>query len=322
MIQDIDASHLHFLSQEESKNSKKSLLISMGISILIFIVEIYGAYKSNSLSLLTDAFHIVTDILAHTISLIAVNVSLRNRTMKYTFGFLRIEIIAAFINAILLVFLCGFLLFETFERIMEQHTVHAREMLIYSLIGLFFNSLSALVLFNVSKSTINLKSAYVHVIGDLLGTVSVVLGAIIIQIFEIQWIDTLFSFFIILIIGKATYGLINDSIKSLMESSPDTHKLEHILSDVKANNKVSKIVSFHHWSLTNGVECINLRLMLKEKSSWEVVVTATHKLLKEKYGITHVNVETTTKESEALIKSIKINRDAIHIHGGHGHHHD
>lgn len=321
MIHDIDASHLHFLSHEESKNSKKSLLISMGISILIFIVEIYGAYKSNSLSLLTDAFHIVTDILAHTISLIAVNVSLKNRTMKYTFGFLRVEIIAAFINAILLVLLCGFLLFETFERIMETHTIHANEMLAYSLIGLFLNSLSALVLFNVSKTSINLKSAYIHVLGDLLGTVSVVVGAILIRIFEVEWIDTFFSFFIILIIGRATYGLIKDSIKSLMESSPDTHKLEHILSDIRTNPKLSKILSFHHWSLTNGVECINLRLLLKEKSSWEVVITGTHKLLKEKYGITHVNIETATKESDALIKSLKINRSAIHLHGGHGHHH-
>ncbi|NCN09557.1 MAG: cation transporter [Leptospira sp.] len=321
MIHDIDASHLHFLSHEESKNSKKSLLISMGISILIFIVEIYGAYKSNSLSLLTDAFHIVTDILAHTISLIAVNVSLKNRTMKYTFGFLRVEIIAAFINAILLVLLCGFLLVETFERIMETHTIHANEMLAYSLIGLFLNSLSALVLFNVSKTSINLKSAYIHVLGDLLGTVSVVVGAILIRIFEVEWIDTFFSFFIIVIIGRATYGLIKDSIKSLMESSPDTHKLEHILSDIRANPKLSKILSFHHWSLTNGVECINLRLLLKEKSSWEVVITGTHKLLKEKYGITHVNIETATKESDALIKSLKINRSAIHLHGGHGHHH-
>jgi cobalt-zinc-cadmium efflux system protein len=323
MIPEFDSNHLHFLSNEESSNSKKSLIISMGISVVIFFVEIYGAYKSNSLSLLSDAFHIITDILAHSVSLIAVYFSLRNRTHKYSFGFLRVEILAAFINAILLILLCVFLIQETFERIMVPYSVHANVMLAYSLVGLFLNSISAIVLFSVSKTSINLKSTYIHVLGDLLGTFAVVIGAILIRMFNIVWIDAVLSVLILIIISKATYSLLKDSINSIMEASPDPHKLEHILQDISKDIKIKKIISFHHWNLTNGVECINLKVLLKDKSSWESVITSIHKTLKDSYGITHVNVEASTKESHALIQSIKINRDAISIHssGHHGHKH-
>ncbi|WCL48122.1 cation diffusion facilitator family transporter [Leptospira sp. GIMC2001] len=321
MLPEENLDHYHFLTEKEAKRSKKSLLISLGISFFIFIVELYGAYQSNSIALLTDAFHIVTDMLAHVISLIAVSFSLRNRTIRFSFGFLRFEILAAFLNAILLILLCGFLLYESIERFIDPHEIHADSMLAFSLIGLFLNSISALILFTVSKTSINLKSAYFHVLGDLLGTVAVVIGAIIIRFTNLAWIDSVFSLLIILIIGRATYSLLKESLYSLLEASPNPHKLTHILSDIKSIPKVQKILSYHHWNLTSGVECVNLRLLIKDKKLWESVTTETHKLLKEEYGITHVNVELASKESSDVLDTIVVNHDNRHSKDGHGHHH-
>jgi cobalt-zinc-cadmium efflux system protein len=314
-----NSNHLHFLTEKESTIAKKSLVISMFLSASIFTIELYGAIQSNSLSLLSDSFHIITDFFAHFISLIAVNLSLRKRTFRFNFGFLRFEILAAFINSILLLLMCIFLVKESIHRIFDPSEIHVDKMLAYSLVGLFINSLSAYILFRVSKTSINLKSTYLHVLGDLLGTFAVVVGALIIRFTGAVWVDSLFSFVIIAIIARATYYLLKETTTALLEASPDTHKLEHILDDVTKNPKLSKILSFKHWSLTSGVECFNLRVLIKDKKSWESLTTELHKLLKEDHGITHAIIEIVTKESHAVLESIQINHKNSYTSHGHSH---
>lgn len=316
-----NSSHLHFLSKEEVVRSRNSLIISMLLSMVIFSLELYGAILSNSLALLSDAFHIITDILAHFISLIAIYFSLQKRTLRFNFGFLRFEILAAFLNSVLLLSMCFFLIKESIERMIYPGAIETDHMLAYSLMGLFLNSLSAIILFRVSHTSINLKSAYIHVLGDLLGTFAVVVGALIIKFTGLTWVDSIMSFFIVIIIGRATFYLLKETGSSLLEASPNADKLKDILEETKKKYPHTLVLDSKHWNLTAGVECINLRLLLKNKNQWESLTTGMHKLLKEDFGITHVSIEIVTKESRAVLDTIRTNREKIHAHGNHGHHH-
>lgn len=316
-----NSQHLHFLSEAQLKRSRKSLLVSMGLSGIIFFIELYGAFASNSLALMSDSFHIVTDFSAHLVSLVALNLSLKQRTKRFNFGYIRFEILAAFLNSILLILMCIFLVRESIHRILDPSEIHANEMLAYSLVGLFMNSLSVLILYRVSNTSINLRSTYIHALGDLLGTVAVVVGALIIRWTGMNWIDPIFSFVIVAIIARATFHLFRETSKSLLEASPDPHKLEHILADIKNSSKVQKVLDYQHWFLTSGVECFNLSILLPDKLNWESAITEMHKILKEDYGITHVSVEIHTKESQAVVQTIHTNYDhSYQDHHSHHHH--
>jgi len=316
--------HLHFLSTKEFKKSKKSLLLSMGISFVIIFVEGFGAYQSKSLALLSDTFHIFMDLSAHVISFVAILLSMKSRTFKFPFGLIRVEILAAFLNSILLILLCFFLLNEAIQRILEARKVDSGPMLLFSLIGLFLNSLSAYILFQVSGLTINLKSAYLHALGDLLGTFSVVLGAILIRLTDQHWIDTLFSFLIVLIIGRAALSLLKESGLTLLDANPDPHRTEHILADIQKKCIDAAVLDWRHWGLTSGVECFECRILIRTKEKWESVVTQIHQILKEEYGITHACIEPVTKESKAVLDTIhtdwkKIKEPQKHSHPIHIH---
>ncbi|MCC5816457.1 MAG: cation transporter [Leptospira sp.] len=320
-------SHMHFLSEEEIAKSRFSLKISMLLSLIILGVELYGAYLSNSLALLSDAFHILTDLTAHIVSLSAIFLALKQRTHRFNFGFIRFEILAAFFNSILLIIMCIFLIKESVHRLLDPSEIEAHHMLHFSLVGLFMNSISAYILFKVSKTSINLKSTYIHVLGDLLGTVAVVVGALIIQFTGFFWMDSILSFFIVIIIARATFYLLKETGISLLEASPDSHKLEHILEDIQSNISNVKVLDYKHWNLTAGVECINLKILIHDKTIWETKITELHKLLKIEYGITYVNIEPVSKETQPVLESISVNREKIqmhahgHHHHGHGHHH-
>lgn len=313
-------SHLHFLSKEEISKSRFSLLLSLGLSLFILVIELYGAYLSNSLALLSDAFHILTDITAHVVSLLALSLSLKMRSHKFNFGFIRFEILAAFFNSILLILMCFLLIKESVMRLLNPAEVEAHHMLVYSLIGLFMNALSAFILFRVSKTSINLKSAYIHVLGDLLGTVAVVIGAIIIQLTGYFWLDSIFSFVIVFIIARATFYLIRETGSSLLEASPSPHKLKEILDAIHKDIPQSKILDYKHWNLTVGVECINLKILMNDISQWESSILRIHEILKKEFGVTHVNIEPVTKKSKTELEKLTVNRDKIIIHS-HGHHH-
>lgn len=320
--------------QTRSKRSKLILFLSLSgiLSFIIFFIEWIGSKESGSLALFADAGHIITDVFAHIVSLIALILASKKPTAKFPFGFHRFEVLAALTNGLLLIGISGFIFYESYQRFSGEVSVHAESMFFYSLIGLVINLLSAGLLFKVSKESLNLKSAYLHVLSDLLGTVAVLIGSIIIHITEYSEIDSLLSIALGIFILKTSYGIVKESIKILIEADVDDFDKEHLLEHLTKIDGIQSIPIVTVRKLTSGVLSIEIRILVTEKADRDQVVIQTHRLLKTEFGVPFVSVEVIRSDVQSALEEIAVKemeREFGHSHGhspghsGHSHsHHD
>lgn len=303
-------SHNHHhpsLTLEDFIHSRNSLLYSLFLSICIVFIEIIGAVVSNSLALLSDAFHILTDISSHLISLFALWISSKPMSNRFTFGYGRIEILAAFANSMLLFLLCGFLVYHSIERFFNPVGIYTEKMLYFSIVALFFNVISTYILYRVSHFNINLKSAFLHSFGDMLGTTAVVIGSIVILLTGWVVFDYIITLIIVVIILKATIGIIKEVFYSLMEASPNIEKTKNMVQKINETLGYQGVTSYRHWFLTSKLECFDCQILIKNKNNWESLVPSIHRILKEDFGIHYASVEPVTKESSIVLETIQFN---------------
>jgi cobalt-zinc-cadmium efflux system protein len=316
-----------FELHNSKKRKRKKLLTYLGISgflsIIIFFVEWIGSKESGSLALFADAGHIATDIFAHLISFLAIILSAKKSNEKFPFGYHRIEVLAALANSILLVGIAIFILYESYERILTSEPIHTSSMLTYSVIGLVINLFSVMLLFKVSKESLNLKSAYLHVLSDLLGTVAVVIGAIMIQSTGILIIDSLLSIFIGLFILRSSYSILKESIEILLEAYPEDFDTEHFLGHIKGLSGIQKMNSFKARKLTSDVYTIEIQLVVGKDADRDSITYEIHKVAKAHFGIPYIFVELLSESALKSISEVEIlEKEDPHVHShGHGHHH-
>lgn len=304
------------------------LIISGLLSLGIFFIEWIGSKQSGSLALFADAGHIITDVFAHLVSLIALLLASKKPTNKFPFGFHRFEVLAALTNGLLLIGIAGFIFYESYERFSGDPDIHAETMLVYSLIGLVINLVSAGLLFGVSKDSLNLKSAYLHVLSDLLGTVAVVIGAIIIQFTGYKAMDSFLSIALGFFILKTSFGIVRESVEILLESDPQEFEKEHFVKHLMDLVGVLSVPQVVVRKLTSGVFSIEVRIVVKENANRDKITICTHKILKQEFGVPFVSVEIISESSLKEMESIFVQqkeREFGHSHHGHshghGHHH-
>ncbi|MDZ4727187.1 MAG: cation diffusion facilitator family transporter [Leptospira sp.] len=314
-----------FELHNSKKRKRKKLLTYLGVSgflsILIFFIEAIGSKESGSLALFADAGHIATDIFAHLISFLAIIFSAKKANDRYPFGYHRIEVLAALANSILLVGISIFILFESYERMTSTTEIHVHSMLFYSIIGLIINFMSAGLLFKVSKESLNLKSAYLHVLSDLLGTVAVVIGAIIIQYTGFLFIDSILSIFIGIFILKTSYSILKESIQILLEAYPSEFDKEHFLNHITSIKGISSVKLFKVRKLTSGVFTLEIQLIVKTDANRDEITLDIHKIAKSHFGIPYVFVETISEGYAEKLSVLPIlEKEDPHHHHGHHHH--
>ena len=200
--------------------NKKNLLISVLLNATITIAEFIGGLLSNSLALLSDAVHNLSDTLAIIISYIAMIIGKKDSTTKNTFGYKRIEILAALFNAVVLIVISVYLFYEAYQRFLNPEPIKSTLMFIVAIIGFLGNIISVLLLHRDSSHNLNIRAAYLHLIGDTLSSVGVIIGSILIYYRNITWIDPVLTILIGLVIIKATWGIIKETIEILMQASP------------------------------------------------------------------------------------------------------
>ncbi|GBF49223.1 cation diffusion facilitator family transporter [Leptospira ryugenii] len=316
----------HSHHQESLKLKKRSkLLLFLGLSgllsIVIFFIEAIGSQESGSLALFADAGHIATDIFAHLISLLAVYFSAKKANDRFPFGYYRVEVIAALFNSLLLVCIGFFILYEAYVRMLHQVPVEPHSMLTYSLAGLVVNIISALLLSQVSQDSLNVKSTYYHVLSDLLGTVAVVIGAIIIQNTGYLLVDSILSLCLGIFIVRSSYLLLKESIQILLEASPKDFERDHFLNHLRETKHVIDIPSIKIRKLTSGVFTAELQIVVEKDADRDKVILEIHKMAKTHFGIPYVFVECigdglAEHLSQILVKEL----DLSHNHHGHHHH--
>jgi len=286
--------HQHIHNQLLSAKAGKNLIAVVILNFSITIAEVIGGLLSNSLALLSDALHNLGDGFAVLIAFIANRISKKESNKQKTFGYKRVEILAAFINSVFLVAICIFLVYESIQRFLHPEPIKGMVMFIVAGIGLFANLVAVLLLRPDSTRNINIKSAYLHLLADTFSSIVVIIGGILIYFFSILWIDPLITILISLYIMKETYKLLKESANILMQSTPQNLDLDRIKKEIELFPEVQNVHHIHAWNLTENElhfeGHIDLVRDLKV-SSTDKIRQKIEKLLSDKYHITHVTLQ-------------------------------
>ena len=220
------------------------------LNALISIVEIAGGLFANSLALISDAIHNISDVLSSFIAWQAVRTGTRKSTLHKTFGFRRIEILAAFLNSLILVVISAFLIFEAIARFSQHKHVNGLIMSGVAIIGFIVNFLGVLILKKEASGSLNIRSAYLHLLADSISSLAVIAGGILIFYFNIYWADPVLTILISLYIFTETYKILKQTADILMQGTPSGIDLLEIKKDLEAFDDISNIHHVHAWNLT------------------------------------------------------------------------
>ncbi|OQX70746.1 MAG: cation transporter [Candidatus Cloacimonas sp. 4484_275] len=284
--------HRHHHGFDDSTISEKKLFYVTALNVVITIAEIIGGLISGSLALLSDSIHNLSDTISIMLSYFALKIAQRPRNEHKTFGYKRAEIIAAFINASVLLVISLFLIIEAYKRFRHPEEIKSEIMIIVASIGLIANFVSVFLLEKDSHKSLNLKSSYLHLFSDTVSSVGVVLGGIAIKIWNIFWIDPLITLLISLYIIGETWKIIKKTVDILMQSAAALD-YENLKTDIEKINNVKNIHHVHTWLSNDKTIYFEAHLELEDMmlSETQKIYKKIEKILKEKYNISHLTIQ-------------------------------
>ncbi|GIO31262.1 MULTISPECIES: cation diffusion facilitator family transporter [Paenibacillus] len=303
-MKNYDYHHLDHVKEQHT--SKKTLWITLLLTLFFTIVEVAGGLISHSLALLSDSAHMISDVLALGLSMAAIYMATRKPNRKYTFGFLRFEIIASFLNGLALAVIALGIFVEGIQRMIHPVDVKLPTMLTIAVIGLIVNIVLTVVLSRSMREeeNLNVKSALWHFLGDLLSSVGIIVSAVLIHFTGYQFLDPLISMVIGGIIFTGGAKIIRESYLVLMESVPDKFDLDAIRKDIRALEGIEDVHELHLWSVSTEHYSLTAHVFIRKDMQPFYVISAINALLQEKYGIAH--------------STIQIEHPSIHDHGEYG----
>jgi cobalt-zinc-cadmium efflux system protein len=281
-----DAKHAHFF---ESR-SQTALAWALGLTLCFAVVEVVAGFAANSLALISDAGHMVTDAAALGLALLAQLIAKRPPSARNSFGFVRAEALAAFVNSLAMLALVGWIAYEAVQRFNEPRAVAGGTVFVVATIGLALN-LGMAWLLSRGDSNMNMRAALVNVIGDALGSVAaIVAGAVIYYTGWLQ-IDPLLSVFVALLILKSTWSVLSESYHFLMEGVPAGIDYLQVGADLGRVAGVLNVHDLHVWDMSPGHPALIGHLEIHDLEEWPVVLQAVKAMLLEEYGIDHVTLQ-------------------------------
>ncbi len=274
--------------------NEKNLLVATLLNMVITVVEIAGGILSGSLALLSDAMHNLSDTFATFIAYLATIISRRDANPKKTFGYKRLEILSALLNAVILIVMSVFLLKEAYVRWNDPRPINSLVMLIVAMIGLLANIYAVIILKKDAHKSINVRAAYVHLIGDSLSSVVVIIGGILIHIFKIYWIDPLITLLISIYIIRVGFVILKESVNILMQATPDQLDLAKVKRQVEKLADVYNIHHIHAWLLTDSEIHLEAHVELKRDlklSQIKNIHSEIEHLLHQNFHISHMTLQ-------------------------------
>lgn len=294
-------SHSHNHSHHHDLNSR-NLLISIFLNITITVAQVIGGIVSGSLALLSDALHNFSDVISLIISWIANKLVKKKASLKRTFGYKRAEILAAFINAATLIVVAVLLIFEAIERFRNPQEIESNLVIWLSIIAILGNGFSVLLLKKNADNNMNLKSAYLHLLTDMLASVAVLIGGLLMKYYEIWWIDSVLTLAIAVYLVVMGWDLLKNSFKVLMLFTPDSTSVKSIVEDIQTIDAVKNVHHVHIWQLNE--EEIHLEAHIDFKvditlSQFDVILNSIEELIYHKYDINHINIQPEYSKCDA-----------------------
>ncbi|RXP64399.1 cation transporter [Lutibacter sp. HS1-25] len=299
-------SHNH--SHNHLSISGKNLLISIVLNVLITVAQLIGGILSGSLALISDAVHNFSDVISLIISYGANLLSnSKKQTKQYTFGYKRAEIIAAFINAASLIAIAIFLAIEAVKRFNTPHDIEAGIVIWLALLGILANGFSVLLLKNDANHNLNMKTAYLHLLTDMLTSVAVFLGGIIMKYYQIYWIDALLTLIISFYLIYMSWEILVTSTKILMLFAPNHIVIDEVADEVLKVDEIKNIHHVHIWQLNENDCHLEAHIEFYKDinlSDFDVICEKIEQVLLDKFQINHCNFQPEFKrdDEKELIK--------------------
>ncbi|NOZ97717.1 MAG: cation transporter [Gammaproteobacteria bacterium] len=305
--------HSHAVVTEE--NAKK-LTIALSLTITFLIVEVIAGFITQSLALLSDAAHMFTDAAALAIALAAIKVAKRPADDKRTFGYQRFEILAALFNALMLFVVAIYILFEAYQRFTHPPEIQSVGMMIVATIGLIINLISMKILVSSAQDSLNVKGAYLEVLSDALGSVGVIIGAVIIYFTQWYWVDTIIAVLIGFWVLPRTWILLKQSINILLEGVPEEIDIEKLRQDLLALDGVESIHQLKVWAITSKNVHLTVHLFAPDADRNQLYRNA-YEMLSHQHGISEITLQ--IEEDECVVHEHE--HDTTHDHETQSHSH-
>jgi cobalt-zinc-cadmium efflux system protein len=294
--------HGHNHTHDHSDLKGRNLVISILLNILITVAQVVGGLLSGSLALLSDALHNFTDVISLIISYIANNLSKKKASFQKTFGYKRAEILAAFINAATLIVIAVLLIIEAVKRFQNPEEIESNLVIWLSLIAILGNGFSVLLLKKESETNMNMKSAYLHLFTDMMASVAVLIGGLLMKYYQVFWVDSVLTFVIALYLIWMGFDLLKDSTKVLMLFTPDTVPIKKIVDEINAFDSIKNVHHVHVWQLNEDEIHLEAHIDFTEDITLSQFDTILHKiedLVFDKYDINHVNIQPEYGKNDA-----------------------
>ena len=275
-------------------HSQKNLGVSILLNIGITLAQIIGGLLSGSLALLSDALHNFTDVVSLIISYVAANFSKKDASLGKTFGYKRAEIIAAFINASTLIVIAIILIIEAVERFLKPQSIDSTLVIWLSVLAIVGNGLSVLLLLNDRKKNMNLASAYAHLFTDMLASVAVLIGGLLMKFYSLFWVDSFLTAAIAIYLIIVGIKLLRNSFSVLMLFTPESIEIDELVNDINQLKHVKHMHHVHIWQLNEAEIHLEAEIDLSEDISiteFEAILEQIEVTLLEKYGINHINIQ-------------------------------
>lgn len=278
---------------ERNNNNRRGLIFALCITLAIMFVEFFGGLITNSLALLSDSGHMLSDVTSLLLSLIAIYLAAKPPTSSKHFGYYRIEVLAALLNGLTLFALCGFIIYEAYERFWQPQVVDSQTMMLVATFGLVANLVSALILWRNSDihGNINIRSAYLHIVGDALGSIGAIAAGLLMHWYSWYVADPIISAAVALIILKGAWKVVAQSVHILMEGAPTAVCTETIKTRLESMEGVFSVRDLRVWTLTSGVYSICCHVIAKEGTDCQTLLSDVQHYLKVQWHIQYSTVQ-------------------------------
>ena len=291
-----DHVHIH-KHQVEGKN----LFYSILLNVVITLAQIVGGIISNSLALISDALHNFSDVLSLVFSLVAHKLSRRKASLDQTFGYKRAELLAAFVNAATLIIVACILVYGAIERLINPHPIESTLVIWLALLGIVVNGLSVLLLKKDADHNLNMKSAYLHLLTDMMASVAVLVGGLLMKFYGWFWVDSVMTILIAIYLIIVGFDLIIKSTKMLMLFTPEDIDIKAIVREVHKIEGVNKLHHIHVWHLNEEELHLEAHLDCSEDikmSEFNDLLFKVEEVLFHQFGINHINIQPEFKKED------------------------
>jgi cobalt-zinc-cadmium efflux system protein len=283
--------HLHSPHTDRFLHSRRRLLLTFATQLIFFVVELVGGLLTNSLALIADAGHMLSDVAALGLSLLALLYTQKPPTVRRTFGYHRLEILAALVNGLALWAIAAFILYDAYGRFAEAPEIPSVPLMVIASLGLLVNLFGVVILYPTKDRSINLKSAFLHLLADSLGSVAAIAAGVAIYFKGWYWFDPLAGAVIAILIIIGSWRLVGEAADILMEATPKHLDLNEVTQALEKYPGVEEIHDLHIWSISSGLFSMSVHVVLSDSRDRDCLTWELEDLLAKRFGLEHVTIQ-------------------------------